>query len=502
MDNSKPIREISTPNKPLSMKKTELLAEYHALAAREANFRTIAEFAPVMLWMTDGAGKSQYFNQQWLKFIGLTGQADPGSAWLEALHPDERKTCLASFQAAFKGQLPFQMEYQLRRFDGEYRWILDTGAPHYAENRFAGYIGSSQDITERKLAENALRHSFAELNRHDRESTLLAAMSSCLQVCRSIDETYPVISLYAKQLFADHPGFISVINNSRSLVETIVEWGSAHESETVFNLEDCWSLRQGKPHWVKNPHQGLKCWHMKQETTTGYLCLPMTAYGETRGIIHLQLPPNNDLESEQEKAFEMIKVLATSFANQVALALSNLKLREALQQQSVRDPLTQLYNRRYLIESMERELARAKRNQLSIGVIVVDIDHFKKYNDTFGHDAGDAVLRAFGELLKIHTRREDIPCRYGGEEFVMVMPGIDEENLLIRSEIIRKAAKQLLVEHRDQKLGTITISLGLSLFPLHGQTLEQLISSADTALYQAKKQGRDQVILADKALNQ
>ncbi|AEG00776.1 sensor domain-containing diguanylate cyclase [Methylomonas methanica] len=490
------------PQKPASMKKSELLEEYQSLAIREANFRTIAEFSPVMLWMTDGTGKSQFFNRKWLKFIGLTGKTDPGGAWFDALHPDERKHCLDSFQSAFKAQLPFQMEYQLRRFDGEYRWILDTGEPHYDENGFAGYIGSSQDITERKLAEKTLRHSFAELNRHDREGGLLAEMSNCLQVCRSIDETYPVVSLYAKQLFAGHPGFIGVINNSRSLVETIVEWGDAHDSETVFNIEDCWSLRQGRPHWVKNPRQALNCWHIKQDASTGYLCLPMTAYGETRGIIHLQLPTQSSQETEQEKTFEIIKVLATTFANQVALALSNLKLREALQYQSVRDPLTHLYNRRYLVESMERELARAKRNQLFIGVIVIDIDHFKKYNDTFGHDAGDAVLRAFGELLKAQTRREDIPCRYGGEEFVMTLPGIDEENLLRRGESIRKSAKQLMIEHRDQKLGTITISLGLALFPMHGQTLEQLISAADTAMYQAKKQGRDQVVLAENHLIQ
>lgn len=484
------------------MKKTELIEEYQALAIREASFRTIAEFSPVMLWMADGTGKSQFFNQKWLKFIGLTGKTDPGGAWFDALHPDERKNCLASFQSAFKAQLPFKMEYQLRRYDGEYRWILDTGEPHYDDNGFAGYTGSSQDITERKLAEKALQHSFAELNRHDREGTLLAEMSSCLQVCRTIDETYPVISLYAKQLFADHPGFISVINNSRSLVETIVEWGDSHDSETVFNIEDCWSLRQGKPHWVKNPQEALNCWHIKKDTTIGYLCLPMTAYGETRGIIHLQLSTQNGLETDQEKAFEMIKVLATTFANQVALALTNLKLREALQHQSVRDPLTQLYNRRYLVESMERELARAKRNQLSIGVIVIDIDHFKKYNDTFGHDAGDAVLRSFGELLKAQTRREDIACRYGGEEFVMIMPGIDEDNLLRRSENIRKVTKQLKIEHRDQKLGTITVSLGAALFPMHGQTLEELISAADTAMYLAKKQGRDQVVLAESHLSQ
>ncbi len=482
---------------PAQLNKAELLQAYQALAAREANFRTIAECSPVMLWMTDGTGKSQFFNQKWLKFTGFSGEGDPGNVWFDALHPEERKKCLASFQAAFKAQRPFQMEYQLRRHDGEYRWILDTGEPRYdAGGSFAGYIGSSQDITERKLAETGLQHSFSELDRHDRENTLLGEMNSCLQVCRTIEETYPVISLYAKRLFSDNPGLICVINNSRSLVETIVEWGGSHDSETVFNPEDCWSLRQGKPHRVTDPQEALRCWHVKKEAANGYLCLPMTAYGETRGIIHLQFPKQNGLANGQEKGFETVKTLAAIFANQVALALANLKLREALQQQSVRDPLTQLFNRRYLLETMERELARAKRSQLSLGVIMIDVDHFKGYNDTYGHDAGDAVLRVFGEFLKKQTRREDIPCRYGGEEFVMVLPGIDEKNLLSRCEDIRNKTKLLLVEHRDQKLGTITISLGAALFPQHGQIPDELITAADTAMYQAKKQGRDRVVLA------
>jgi diguanylate cyclase (GGDEF)-like protein/PAS domain S-box-containing protein len=478
------------------LKKPELINEIKSLAEKETLFRTIAESSPVMLWMTNKSGKSQFFNKKWLKFTGFNSQNDPGSVWFEALHPEERKKCLASFQAAFNAQLPFQMEYQLRRHDGEYRWILDIGEPNYdSAGAFAGFIGSSQDITERKLAEKALQHSFEELNRHDLENTLLGEMNSCLQVCRTVEETYPVISLYARQLFSKNPGLLSVINDSRSLVETIVEWGE-HDSETIFNLEDCWSLRQGKPHRANNPNTSLLCWHIKKDISEGYMCLPMTAYGETRGILHLQLAQQLLGDTEREKAYEAVKNLATIFSNQVALALTNLKLREALQHQSVRDPLTQLYNRRYLLESMEREVARAKRNRLNLGVIVIDVDHFKRYNDTYGHDAGDALLVEFSKFLNLQARREDIPCRYGGEEFVLVLLGIDENNLLERCEEIRKKTKLLAIDHRDQKLGTISISLGAALYPQHGHKPDELISAADSAMYRAKKEGRDRVIIA------
>jgi diguanylate cyclase (GGDEF)-like protein/PAS domain S-box-containing protein len=487
---------ITMPLNPDQLPKDELLKAYCELAAYTERFQIIAENAPVMLWMTDGAGKSQFTNKKWLKFTGCSDYNDSSSVWVNALHPAERQSCLASFQAAFKAQLPFQMEYQLRRHDGEYRWILDIGEPLYHQDGgFAGYIGSSQDISERKHAEKALQCSFVELKRHDRENTLLSEMNGYMQVCRGTEELYSVISFYAKQLFSDHSGLISLINASRSLVDTIVEWGDSHESETLFSLEDCWSLRQGKRHSVDDPQNGLLCRHLKSEASQPYLCLPMSAYGETLGILHLQLPHKADDNEDSGNTVESTIRLASTFANQSTLAIANLKLREALQHQSVRDPLTQLYNRRYLLESMERELARARRHQLSIGIIIIDVDHFKRYNDTYGHDAGDALLREFGNFLKNQCRGEDIPCRYGGEEFVMVMPGINEENLLHRCNEIREKAKLLDIELRGQKLGKITISVGAVLFPIHGETADNLISAADAAMYIAKHNGRDRVIM-------
>ncbi|PKM10960.1 MAG: hypothetical protein CVV13_11060 [Gammaproteobacteria bacterium HGW-Gammaproteobacteria-3] len=470
--------------------KTDLIRQFQTVEANEARFRTITEFAPVMLWLTDGEGKSLFYNKKWQQFTGFSGIGDPGSVWLGALHPTEKENCLASFRVAFKAQRPFQMEYQLRRHDGEYRWIQDMGEPYYGtDGSFIGFIGSSQDITERKLAEKSLQRSFAELNRHDRENTLLGEMNSCLQVCRSMAETYPVVSLFAKRLFDHNAGVICIINESRSLVEAIVEWGPFHGSATVFNLDDCWALRQGKLHQVDDPKAGLLCWHVKRDAAEAYLCVPMGAYGETRGILHLQLPQNDETEA--------VKNLAQVFANQIALALTNLKLREALQHQSVRDPLTQLFNRRYLLESMERELARAKRGPLSVGILLIDVDHFKRFNDTQGHDAGDALLRQFGELLKSQTRGEDIPCRYGGEEFILVLTGIDRDNLMRRAEEIRVKTQKLSVQYRGAKLDTVTISIGAALFPQHGQKPDELITAADKALYQAKRTGRDRVVLVD-----
>lgn len=487
-------------NQSLSAKKKiELLAEYQALAVNEARFRIIAEMAPVMLWMTDATGKSQFYNQKWLRFTGFTGQDSLQSAraWFDALHPDDRERCIACFQKAFQARLPFQMEYRLRRHDGEYRWVLDMGEPRNApDGSFAGFVGSSQDITERKCAEEALSLSCRKLERLNWENALLGEMNGCLQVCRSITEIYPVIGHYARKLFADHSGVLCLINSSRSLVETVVEWGPAQSSESVFTLDDCWALRQGKPHLVDDPLNGLHCNHVNTGLGVPYLCLPMSAYGETMGVLHVQLPVLQEQEAGGEVSSEIIRHLAITFADNMALAIANLKLREALQRQSERDPLTQLYNRRHMLDSLERELARAKRNQSTVGIVMIDVDHFKLYNDTHGHGAGDAVLRSLGAFLKNQARKEDIPCRYGGEEFVLVMAGINEENLLGRCETLRKNVKQLPVEYGGQQLGAITLSLGAAIFPMHGETIETVLNAADAALYLAKRNGRDRVEFA------
>jgi diguanylate cyclase (GGDEF)-like protein len=168
-----------------------------------------------------------------------------------------------------------------------------------------------------------------------------------------------------------------------------------------------------------------------------------------------------------------------------------------LRQQSIRDPLTNLFNRRYLEEALERELLRATRNQTQVGVIMLDIDHFKQFNDTFGHAVGDLLLRELGNFLRRAIRGGDVACRYGGEEFLLLMPDTTLENLQQRAEQLREDAKKLRVANQGELWESITISLGVAIFPQHGPTSEALLQVADDALYRAKSNGRDQVVMAE-----
>jgi diguanylate cyclase (GGDEF)-like protein len=180
-------------------------------------------------------------------------------------------------------------------------------------------------------------------------------------------------------------------------------------------------------------------------------------------------------------------------AEQVALALGNLKLRESLKNQSICDSLTGLFNRRYMEESVEREFSRASRNKTSVAFVMMDLDHFKRFNDRFGHQAGDALLRAFGDMLKKSTRGQDIACRYGGEEFALVLTDSNLEGALKRAEMLRQQVKQMSVEYAGQLLGTVSISMGVALFPDHGSTMAEVLRASDQALYSAKREGRDRV---------
>ena len=358
-----------------------------------------------------------------------------------------------------------------------------------------------RDISERKQAEAQLREAnqklaerVQELDRRSKEINLLSEMGSWLQSCQTADEAYAVIGKSAEQLFPEWSGALYVISASRNAVDAVADWGKPSGSERVFGPDDCWALRRGQPHWFAVGGKSTSCRHINPARITKALCAPLMAQGEALGILSLQLPkPAGHPESVSLPSDEAERRLAAVLAEHVCLALGNLKLRETLRNQSIRDPLTGLFNRRYMEDSLEREISRAGRNKSSVAIIMMDLDRFKRFNDTFGHQAGDALLRAFGDFLIKNTRGQDIACRYGGEEFAVVLSDTTLPGALKRADVLRDEVRQLKVHYGGQLLGMVSISIGLALFPDHGATIAEVLRAADQALYSAKREGRDRV---------
>jgi diguanylate cyclase (GGDEF)-like protein/PAS domain S-box-containing protein len=358
-------------------------------------------------------------------------------------------------------------------------------------------IGSiATDITERKRAEQALQEVNATLNarahdleRHNHEIMLLSDMSDLLQTCRTDSEAAAVIEQMMPLLFPGISGALYTIAASRTHGEAVAIWGSL-AAQRACDPEECWALRRGKMHLVEDIASGhaLVCKHLSSPLPQSTFCVPMMAQGETIGMLHL---------CRERSGFpEAVQQLAVTVAENISLALANMRLRETLRHQAIRDPLTGLYNRRYMEESLDREIRRATRHHMTLGVVMLDLDHFKRFNDTFGHAAGDMLLRELGSVLKMHLRGEDIACRYGGEEFTLIILDANLDTVVGRAEQIRDAVTHLSVLYRGQTLDTVSISMGVALFPTNGTTGEALVRVADQALYQAKAAGRDCVVVA------
>lgn len=215
------------------------------------------------------------------------------------------------------------------------------------------------------------------------------------------------------------------------------------------------------------------------------------------GLLNLKSPDLQEQTGERRGGgYTPDLQLAVTVAEHVALAIANLKLRETLRDQSIHDALTGLFNRRFLEEALAREISVAQRRGSAFSLIMIDLDHFKRINDTFGHDAGDSLLRDFGAFLLSHIREYDIACRYGGEEFICILPETQPEQAQERAEELRSTITTLRFEHHGRALGRITMSIGVAAYPGHGRTKDRLLKAVDEALYQAKEQGRNRVCLA------
>ncbi len=480
------------------------LAE-RALRDSQNKLESLLEFAPVAIILVDAKGIMHSVNKKTEETFGYARKELIGQP-IEMLIPEAYKTShiqlrqryMAAPQARPMGK-DLKL-YALRKDGSSFPVDIGLNTIDTAEEKLV--MSYLVDITERNRQAEALHQaneqltqSMTKLEDHNRELTLFNEMGDMLQSCATLEEAHAVVIEFARQLFPEHCGALYQLNPLRNLVEVVATWGEQPPEEVEFGPQACWALRRGRPHSVLHSGDSLSCSHVHasdQSAPPAYICVPMLAQGEVKGVFHLR--------SMSIDAHRNHEQLAVTVAEHISMSLSNLALRETLRLLSVRDPLTGLYNRRYLEEALSRELHLAQRYNRQVGVVMFDLDHFKDVNDNFGHAAGDAMLRTVANFLNRSLRTEDIACRYGGEEFVVILPDTPLENSVRVAEKLWNGLRFLHTEYLGQSLTGITASFGVAAFSGDGQSARSLLDNADKALYQAKQEGRDCIRVAGQAL--
>ena len=407
-------------------------------------------------------------------------------------------------------------EVQLYRKSGAVFWcLLNARGVHKTGSDEISHIeGFLADIDDRKIAQEGqekvlmdmegivakrtaeLSTRISELEHRNQLNRYMSEMADMMQSCRSTQETFPVIKQYLKKLFPTDACTLYLHDETRRLIDQVVPTPSTSSFSSSLTNDSCWALRQGKNYLFSDMDPEMACEHAG-DVPKDYICMPLIANGITIGLLHIvfEEPDQLDREGTHELLDRKIR-LCSRLADHLSLAFANLKLQEELKLKSIQDSLTGLANRRHMEEILQRQFHRLKRYQTPCSLIMLDVDHFKRFNDTYGHDMGDFVLQKLGTYLKDNTRGEDLACRYGGEEFILIMVDTDTQQAADKAEKIRiEIAETLSLPHLSETL-QVTVSCGVATAPLHGRNMKELLKSVDTALYSAKKSGRNCIAVA------
>lgn len=512
----------------------ELLQRHHQFIESETRFRILIESSAEGIWMLDRDGVTTFANPALCEMLRCTGSME-GRNVFDFVFPEDQEFAERRIQQRLAGD----------RGRYEFRWRRADGTPVYTEvstsvlmapnGAITGMMGVITDISERTAMGEELRrlnlelgqrveertraleesnrdlaremvvreyvqaelsasnerlnHYLSALQNHTDDISRLNELADQLNVCESRRELIQVLQSSCQDLFDITGGALfEAVGERLDLLE--FGWGDCAGLEGSFGPQQCLALLGGKPFPGNTEEQGVPvCAH--RPSLLPALCVPLHSRGLLVGLLLLQR--HEPFWTGEAVSDRQLEQLVRALAEHTALALDNLSLRERLREQSLSDPLTGLFNRRYLFEQMAREMAVWERSQRSFALMLIDIDHFKKFNDRYGHAIGDAVLVEVGNLLREYTRRSDVACRLGGEEFVVLMTGTEREQAISRAEAIREAVKAIRLAGVDQ---AISISAGVAVYPAHGEDQQSLLRAADQALYVSKRTGRDRTSMA------
>jgi diguanylate cyclase (GGDEF)-like protein/PAS domain S-box-containing protein len=474
------------------------------LAGQTASLNSLIENSPFGIVVVGRQGELRVANPAFRKLLVTDKGTDlvPNDAVL-ALSDVVLRDSLQVLPNIFAGQ-QLQRTLRERRPDGSWVHLELQAVPLLREGRIDGAYLIYKDISERVEAAEAeqrnvqsLGELIKELQLRAGEMTLLNEMRDLLDGCTKPKDVHAVVRHSLEKLFPQaSSGALYVIDQSRASAHLTASWGNS--SEELIPLDACWALKLARTHWSTSEGGAIRCTHLRYNSSGSSLCAPLTAQSQALGVLHLEFAKDSTHPTMQVVSGS-VQRLATGAAGQIAIALANLSLRETLREQSIRDPLTRLFNRRFMEESLTKELHRAQRYGHPLSVAVFDIDHFKRCNDICGHDAGDYVLRSIAGLLHGFFRPSDVCCRTGGEEFAIILPDCSSQMSILRANDLREKVRHLNLEHDGRQIGPVTISGGLATFPDHDPTGKELLKIADRCLYESKARGRN-VVSAPTAL--
>ncbi len=324
------------------------------------------------------------------------------------------------------------------------------------------------------------------------EIELMHRLANMLAACNNMVEAQQIVSDILPRILGNVNGSVSLMRASRNQLITQLDWGDIWPGSASFAPEECWSLRKGRAHLSNNDFHSLSCGHMHEMDNNQTLCIPLTAHGNTIGIMHLYFG-QGDIKIDP-----ITEQLAFSVSEHLGLALANLSLQEKLRSQALSDPLTGLFNRRFFDQKLEEHSMNSATSDQPLSLLMLDLDHFKRFNDNFGHDAGDFVLKEISTLLKQSVSDDEIACRLGGEELAVLLPHYSMQQATEFGQTLCDAVRSMHLEHKGLSLGQLGVSIGVAMYPKPASNTESLVKMADKALYMAKDMGRSRVVNYDE----
>lgn len=453
--------------------------------------RLIAEHSTDPIAILDAAACVEWCNSAYEQATGYTFEETVGRTPGEMLTgPDTDLDVMREFaRAGFHGRSIRREVIQYRK-SGEFYWAEIELTPILnADEQVTNFLVIARDVSGRKALERDREIARETERLRQAERRVLAKTSEWLYAARSLDDLYNVVETCAPKLMPMSNGALYIYSNSRDILDLAVSWGES-PAPNFIEPDDCWSLRRGRSYHFGDDEIEFPCAHYHNGIKSSF-CLPLLAHGETIGMLWCYADEaNGDGALDHARYWDVALMLA----EQISLTIANVRLRQELQDRSVKDPLTGLWNRRYFLDSLRREKARADSNELGFALISIDIDHFKRFNDHHGHDAGDVVLRRVSSELTETAGSAGIVCRIGGEELAVICPDLDEAAAMDFASRLHNSIKRMEIVYQGEILPCVTFSAGVSTYPSDHSSIDDLMRNADNALYQAKHAGRDRII--------